>query len=544
MEAATARLAGQTTRNPRGALLRLRSDTFLVDLWALGDDAAFAELYRRHEARVFAICLGVLGTPHDAQDAVQEVWSSLATSMRESPPRELRPWLGRVARNAAIDIHRRRRAEPAGDTVEQWVAPERSGVDAERMEELVAGLKDLPERQRSALVLRELGGYSYPEIATSLGVEEEAVSGLVARARISLRNSAESNELSCSSVRQRLAEELDGRRRPGELRRHLRTCSGCREFHTAMKDDVKVLRSLTPAAAGMGTLGLFAITRVPKTAIGAGVLAKIGGGATGAKLAAFCVAGVCASAGVEEAVRHDVIPVGKKEASTAPPADSGNSRGNVVAAAATAASTPGVFGEVSAAAKAIPGADPTPERTAIRERVTGGNDGRSRREAADRGGSGFSDERPRGGGRERGGQIPAPGGRRGPGFQGQGNDRIQSRGGPQGGQRPGRENQGQGGGESQRRQGRGGGGFDRGSIENQRRQGGGGQGQRPNGQGRPGGGQERPVQQQPTTPAAPDTQTPAQGQAPAQAPAQGESGTGGDSGSGSGSGDPDAPDAP
>ena len=97
-------------------LLRLRSDATLGERFAAGDETAFDVLYERHRATVLAVCMGVLGSRHDAEDALQDCFAALAATLQVRPPRELRPWLIRVARNAAIDIARRRRAgEYAGD---------------------------------------------------------------------------------------------------------------------------------------------------------------------------------------------------------------------------------------------------------------------------------------------------------------------------------------------------------------------------------------------------------------------------------------------
>lgn len=390
--------------------MRVRSDAFLLDLCGVGDDRAFAELHRRHGSRVFAVCLGVLGSPHDAEDAAQEVWSSLASSLRASPPRELRAWLTRVARNAAIDLLRRRRETPDTDAVERMAGSHSPGADRERMDEVLAGLGELPERQRSALVMRELADYSYPEIAAALGVEEQAVSGLVARARISLRTASAPSELDCSGVRLRLAEELDGRRRPAELRRHLRSCEACADYLAGLRSDRSVLRSLSPGVAGAGLLQLFAISRIPRAAIGAGILAKAGAGSTAAKLTAFCLAGVCASAGVEQAIRHEVGAGRSNEAAAERRAAAGDSArsgaGGKIAAAATAA--PSVFGQVRNAAAALPGA----ERPARRRTAGGEADGhreRGRRPGRIEGGPGAG-ARPFG---ERRGEGPGSGRREG-----------------------------------------------------------------------------------------------------------------------------------
>src|SRR3954449_1844775 len=116
MEAATARLRGAPAEpGPQRALDRLRSDRRLAERYREGDEAAFARLYERHRARVFAICLGVLGSREDAQDALQEVFASVAAELRRQPPRELRPWIGRVARHAAVHAARPRRPASNGD---------------------------------------------------------------------------------------------------------------------------------------------------------------------------------------------------------------------------------------------------------------------------------------------------------------------------------------------------------------------------------------------------------------------------------------------
>jgi DNA-directed RNA polymerase specialized sigma24 family protein len=88
-------------------LLRLRSDAALVERFAAGDEDAFAVLYERHRATVLAVSMGVLGSRDDAEDAVQDSFAALASSLRAHPPRDLRAWLIRVARNAAIDVGRR-----------------------------------------------------------------------------------------------------------------------------------------------------------------------------------------------------------------------------------------------------------------------------------------------------------------------------------------------------------------------------------------------------------------------------------------------------
>jgi DNA-directed RNA polymerase specialized sigma24 family protein len=91
------------------ALLSWRSDEALARRFRAGDEAAFGQLYERHRRRVFSVALGVLGVREDAEDATQEAFASVAATLRRGPVRELRPWLTRVAHNAAIDVRRRQR---------------------------------------------------------------------------------------------------------------------------------------------------------------------------------------------------------------------------------------------------------------------------------------------------------------------------------------------------------------------------------------------------------------------------------------------------
>lgn len=306
MEAATARLRGAPAEpGSQHAFDRLRSDRKLVERFRAGDEAAFARLYERHRARVFAICLGVLGSREDAQDALQEVFASVAAELRREPPRELRPWIARVARNAAIDAARTRRPASSGD--DEAIEARASDGTLQAVErrddirDLLHGLRDLPEQQRTALVMRELGGDSYADIGAALGVDETAVRGLIARARLSLRARLAAQALACEVVRQRLAIETDGRHRQAPVRRHLRECAGCREFSTALRADARALRGLAPTG-GFGLLALLAAWRGPKAVVAGGLLAKGALSSGTAQVAVVCVAALCAAGGAEQIV--------------------------------------------------------------------------------------------------------------------------------------------------------------------------------------------------------------------------------------------------
>jgi len=280
---------------PRG-LIRFRSDAALAERFAAGDETAFSVLYERHRRSVLAVCIGVLGSRQDAEDAAQEAFAALATTLPKAPPRELRAWLVRVARNAAIDLARRRRVDPGGR--EMATAPDTAGhgISAE-LESVLAGLRELPEAQRTALLMRELAGHSYDEIATMLNTDHEAVRGLIARARIGVRNYRAALELPCSTAQAALAAEPDGRRHDRTVRRHVRGCGSCQAYRQALRADARALRALAPAplggvAGGGAVLGLAA-----KGALAGGALSQVG---------AVCAASICSVGAVVLLYPHPV----------------------------------------------------------------------------------------------------------------------------------------------------------------------------------------------------------------------------------------------
>jgi RNA polymerase sigma factor (sigma-70 family) len=291
---AVAPLPSVLLATPRG-VLRMRSDAALVQRFRAGYEDAFGVLYERHRAGVLAVCIGVLGSRHDAEDAAQDAFAALATALRTNPPRELRPWLARVARNAAIDVIRRRRAVTEADETLEGQAPGTADVRFE-LESVFAGLRQLPETQRTALLMRELAGHSYQEIGTLLELDESAVRGLIARARIGLRAHREATEMPCAAAREALATEPDGRRRDKTVRRHVRTCASCKAYGRGLRRDAVSLRTILPVPAG-GFAGGGAIfgTLAAKTALTGGALTQV---------TAACAVSVCAVGGIALLVPH------------------------------------------------------------------------------------------------------------------------------------------------------------------------------------------------------------------------------------------------
>lgn len=163
-----------------------------------GDEDAFAQLVGLHEKKVYGLALRMCGNPEDAADAAQEAflaaWKGLPRFRGEAG---FSTWLYRLTSNAAIDHLRRvkrQRGEvsldgggPGLDAVDDAPSPQAQAEETELREAVAEGLSMLSEDHRQALLLRELRGLSYEEIASELRVDLGTVKSRISRARGSLR---------------------------------------------------------------------------------------------------------------------------------------------------------------------------------------------------------------------------------------------------------------------------------------------------------------------------------------------------------------------
>jgi RNA polymerase sigma factor (sigma-70 family) len=179
----------------RTPLLRFQTDERLVALMREGHERAFELLFKRYQARLLAFCRRLLGSPQDAEDVLQDVFAAAhAAILADSRPINARPWLYRIARNQCVNHLRK----PTADGVDSMdVHPYEHGVSTfeqvERREELraiVADVHQLPTKQRTALVLREIDDFSYADIAQTMGTTLPSVKSLLVRARMSLAQSS------------------------------------------------------------------------------------------------------------------------------------------------------------------------------------------------------------------------------------------------------------------------------------------------------------------------------------------------------------------
>lgn len=176
-------------RAPRADFLDGLSDEQLGQLIAHGKDAAFEVLVARYRRALIGHCVQLLG-PADAEEAVQEALlrAYLALSRGHSVQR-VGPWLWTIAHNTALNLLRTRKARPVGgaETVAELPADADPFERREHLRLVVEAVGSLPERQREALVMRELEGRSYAEIESRLRTSNGAVRQLLNRARAGVR---------------------------------------------------------------------------------------------------------------------------------------------------------------------------------------------------------------------------------------------------------------------------------------------------------------------------------------------------------------------
>jgi len=169
-----------------------RDDAVLVAAAATGDAGAFRALVDRHLSGVLAVARRMLRDEAEAEDVAQEamlrLWRS-AEGIEVGAP-GLRPWLRRVVSNLCVDRMRSGKRLVVVDEVPERAeaATQQSEVEAQDVSQRVdAALKALPDRQRTALTLFHYEGMSQVEIGQFMGISDEAVESLLARARRSLK---------------------------------------------------------------------------------------------------------------------------------------------------------------------------------------------------------------------------------------------------------------------------------------------------------------------------------------------------------------------
>ncbi|HUQ41567.1 MAG TPA: sigma-70 family RNA polymerase sigma factor [Candidatus Limnocylindrales bacterium] len=173
----------------------------LIERARKGDARAFEDLARRDERALYRHAARIVGPGPDAEDIVQDAFLSAWKSIRSFEGISFRAWLFRIVTNRALDKMRARKRrpelplQPGEDEEETWAEPVAPGpdlIDVASSNELLAvvedALKTVPEEQRAALLLRDVEGFAYEEIAMMTGVELGTVKSRIHRARLAVRN--------------------------------------------------------------------------------------------------------------------------------------------------------------------------------------------------------------------------------------------------------------------------------------------------------------------------------------------------------------------
>lgn len=260
-------------------------------------DRTFERMYRRHVGDVYRYALAVLRNPADAEDVTQTTFmNAYRAFQRGDRPENAQNWLIAIAHNVCRQRFRRSSRRPSevayDDGILDVVPEDDPGPSAQ---DIQRALGHLAFNQRAALVMRELEGRSYAEIAEILGVTVSAVETLIFRARRALREQLEGS-LTCGEAERAISRQLDGRlsrHERGALRGHLRACKECEAFARSQRAQRTAIKALALVPVPTSLTSLF----------GGGAAA---GGAVAVKAAAVVAAGtVVAGVGYEGVQRVD-----------------------------------------------------------------------------------------------------------------------------------------------------------------------------------------------------------------------------------------------
>src|SRR3954453_6851444 len=260
-------------------------------------DRAFERLYKRHVGDVYRYALAVMRNPADAEDVTQTTFLNAYRAFAEKGDRPEKPhnWLIAIAHNVCRQRFRRSARRPSEVAFEDDIADTISDDEAPSAEDIRRALGHLGFNQRAALVMRELEGRSYAEIAAILEVTTSAVETLIFRARRALREQLDGS-LTCGEAEFAISRQLDGplpRVERGGLRAHLRECRDCSSFARRQRAQRGALKSLALIPLP-GSLGSF--FGGSGAAVGTGIAVK-----AAAALTAGVVIGGAGYAGVRHA---------------------------------------------------------------------------------------------------------------------------------------------------------------------------------------------------------------------------------------------------
>jgi RNA polymerase sigma factor (sigma-70 family) len=287
-------------------LLRLQSDERLIGLTRRGQPAAFETLCSRYQSRLLSFCRHMLGSREDAEDVLQEVFTAAFNAvLADEREINVRPWLYRIARNRSLN-HLRRASAIGVDSMdvhfaEHGLSTGDRAIRRESFRELLSDVQQLPETQRTALLLREIDALSYDQIAHAMETTVPSVKSLLVRARISLAEAAEARKLSCEQVRLELGEMSEGLiKLSTPARRHVRACDRCTFFKKQLKQNNHALAAILPVGPLLIVKKLL-LAKLGSTASAGGAHVASGAGATVGATATVGAGAVAATGGASVA---------------------------------------------------------------------------------------------------------------------------------------------------------------------------------------------------------------------------------------------------
>lgn len=170
----------------------------LIERATSGDPAAFNRLMEMHEKRMYAVALRMFGNREDAQDSLQEamlrVYRSIGGFKGQS---SFGTWVYRITMNTCLDEIRRKKNKQSASLdnmldqgwapTDEGASPEKRVMQQEMLKSIAQSIQELPEDMRSAIIMRDVHGYSYEEIADTLNVNVGTIKSRISRGREKLR---------------------------------------------------------------------------------------------------------------------------------------------------------------------------------------------------------------------------------------------------------------------------------------------------------------------------------------------------------------------
>ncbi|MDQ3859147.1 MAG: sigma-70 family RNA polymerase sigma factor, partial [Actinomycetota bacterium] len=224
---------------------------------------SFDALYRAYVRDVYVFALSMLGNADDAEDVAQTTFLNAYRALeRGERVRNGRAWLLAIAHNVCRQRFRTAARRPQEVELDPEAVEAYVDEDAPSAHEIRHAMSQLSFSQRTILVLREIEGLTYEEIAETMGLSLSAVETLLFRARQALREQLEvaEHDLGCDAIQRLISLQLDGklaRRDKGLLRAHLRSCSECARFARSERARKRVMPSLLAVPLPVGLSGAF-----------------------------------------------------------------------------------------------------------------------------------------------------------------------------------------------------------------------------------------------------------------------------------------------